>query len=155
MDPETQHTSEQFVRVTNLICFAIMMSVPIYMVVAWILVAQGGLGTRLENTVATALAVAAGGLLVGARVVFDRLKAAAAAKSTVSDRLAAYRTAAIIAFAMREGIAIIGLMVTLLGGDLRWAFGFGAIAMLAMLIGWPKKAEMVRLASDSAAAPIG
>jgi hypothetical protein len=155
MDPETQHTTEQFVRVTNLICFAIMMSVPIYMVVAWILVAQGGLGTRLENTVATALAVAAGGLLVGARVVFDRLKAAAAAKSTVSDRLAAYRTAAIIAFAMREGIAIIGLMVTLLGGDLRWAFGFGAIAMLAMLIGWPKKAEMVRLASDSAAAPIG
>jgi hypothetical protein len=42
-----------------------------------------------------------------------------------------------------------------LTGDLRWCVGLAAAAVLAMLLGWPRRADMQRLAGDPAAAPIG
>jgi hypothetical protein len=45
-------------------------------------------------------------------------------------------------------------VITLLTGDLRWCLVLSAAAVLAMLLGWPRRADMVRLAGDPAAAPI-
>jgi len=60
-----------------------------------------------------------------------------------------------VSFAMRESAAIIGLVISLLTGDLRWCLALSAAAVLAMLLGFPRRADMVRLAGDPAAAPIG
>ena len=51
--------------------------------------------------------------------------------------------------------AIVGLVITMLTGDLRWCLALAAAALLAMLLGWPRRADMARLAGDPAAAPIG
>ena len=59
----------------------------------------------------------------------------------------------IIAFALREAVAIYGLVLSFLNGDIRWALGFGAVALMSMLLGWPKKLTMVQLGSE--VPPIG
>ena len=148
MDPGTQQTLTEFGRITTIICLAIMMSVPIYVVVGWFVTGQGTSLTDLPMLVIFMLSATAAGLLIGAGVISDRLKAAAAIKPTLPERLAGHRTATIIAFAMREGIAIIGLAITLINGDMRWCLVFGALALISMLQGWPKRAELSRLASD-------
>ena len=76
-------------------------------------------------------------------------------QADAAERVASYRTAAIASFALRESVAIIGLVITFLSGDLRWCLGLAAAAALAMLLGWPRRADMVRLAGDPSAAPIG
>lgn len=56
-----------------------------------------------------------------------------------------FRQAIIMAFALREGAATLGLVVTLLTRDPRWVLGLAATAMLAMLLGWPTVAGWERL----------
>ena len=123
--------------------------------IAWVLAGQGGVGTDLPTSVVFVLAAVAAGVLIGAGVVFGRLKSVAATKKTPMERLAAYRTATIIAFAPRESAAVIGLCITLLGGDIRWCLGLGAVSVISMLLDWPKASELKRLAADPTTAPIG
>lgn len=144
-------------RVTTVICAAILLAVPVYVAVAWIVVGQGvgASGSALPPVLTWALAAVGAALLSVAQAVWAAMTRGAAARPTPAERLAAYRTAAIVSFAMRESAAIVGLAITLLTGDLRWCLGLGAAAVLAMLLGFPRRADMARLAGDPAAAPIG
>jgi F0F1-type ATP synthase membrane subunit c/vacuolar-type H+-ATPase subunit K len=99
-------------------------------------------------------AIAVAQLLI-ARVVWGAMVQSASRKATALERLAAYRTATVVAFALRESTALIGLVLTLLGGDLRWCLGLSTLAVVAMLAGWPRRADMVRLAADPDRLPIG
>ena len=144
-------------RVTIVICFAILASIPVYVAVAWMVAGQraDASGSGLPAVLVWALAAVGIALLAAAQTVWAALKRGAAARPTPAERLASYRTAAIASFAMRESAAIIGLVISLLTGDLRWCLALSAAAVLAMLIGFPRHADMVRLAGDPAAAPIG
>ncbi len=155
MDQAGQDLLNRSLRTTTMICFAISMSVPIYVLVAWFILSQGTRADNVPAPVISGLVAAACVLLMAATVVPRRLKAAAATKSTLGERLEAFRVATIISFALREGIAVIGLVITLMGGDFRWCLGLAAVSLVAMFLDWPKTDEWGRLAFDPATAPMG
>ena len=66
-----------------------------------------------------------------------------------------YLTAMIVSLALSESIGIYGLVLFLLGADLRTVFIFNAIAALAMFIYRPKREELERLFVDGAVAGAG
>jgi len=144
-------------RITIVLCLAILASIPFYVAVAWMVAGQraNASGGGLSEVLVWALAAVGIALLAAAQAVWATLKRGAAARPTPAERLASYRTATIVSFAMRESAAIIGLVISLLTGDLRWCLALSAAAVLAMLLGFPLRAHMVRLAGDPAAAPIG
>lgn len=144
-------------QVTIVICFAILASIPFYVAVAWMVAGQraDASGGGLPAVLVWALAAVGIALLAAAQAMWAAMKRGAAARPTPAERLSSYRTAAIVSFAMRESAAIIGLVISLLTGDLRWCLALSAAAVLAMLLGFPRRADMVRLAGDPAAAPIG
>ena len=59
-----------------------------------------------------------------------------------------YTTAMIVSLALSESIGIYGLVLFLLGADLRTVFIFNGIAALAMFIYRPKREELERLFID-------
>jgi F0F1-type ATP synthase membrane subunit c/vacuolar-type H+-ATPase subunit K len=152
-DPEVlvKPSIDQFVRTTMILAGAIAASIPIYMIVAWLVapaVATSSGSDELVPLLAGIFAVLSAGHLVLAQLLFASRVRAAEKLPTPEDRLASYRVAVIIAFALREAVAIYGLVLSLLGADPRWAFGFGAVALVSMVYGWPRQSTMERLASD-------
>jgi hypothetical protein len=107
-----------------------------------------GADAQLLEVLALALAVVSAGHLVGAQVLHQILLAKARNRETPNERLAGYRTAIIIAFALREGVALYGLVLSLLSGDPKWATGFGAVALFSMVVGWPRRSVMEELAAE-------
>jgi F0F1-type ATP synthase membrane subunit c/vacuolar-type H+-ATPase subunit K len=99
------------------------------------------------------LAVLSIGHLLAAQILFANRVRAAEKLPSPEQRLAGYRTAIILAFALREAIAVYGLVLSFLSGDVRWCLGFGAVALVSMLMGWPKSTTMERLCSE--VPPIG
>lgn len=155
MDHAEQALVTRSMRTTTVICFAIAMSIPIYVAIAWFMASHGPLDDEPPASVAYGLLALAAGLLIAAVAVSRHLKTAAAAKPTLVERLEAHRVATIVSFALREGIAVVGLVITLLEGDLRWCLGLATVSLVSMLLDWPKPAEWARLAADPATAPIG
>jgi hypothetical protein len=150
MQPPTTSSIEQSARVTTLIAGALAASVVVYVAIAWFvaptMAASGGGGEHVQ-LIAAVLAVVSLGHLVAAQVLFAARVRAAAKLPTPEQRLAAYRTAIILSFALREAVAVYGLVLSFLGGDVRLCLGFGAVALAAMFLGWPKRSAMDRMAS--------
>ncbi len=59
--------------------------------------------------------------------------------------LAAHFTAHVVAFARIEAVAILGLVLFFLSGHRDWFAVFGAVAALAMLVLWPRRAKAAAL----------
>lgn len=155
MEASVQHTTStsirQSIRLTGIIAAALAASIPIYMIIAWMVAPASetaGLGEAEFRILSGVMAFLGVGNLVIARVLFARGVSRAETHATAEQRLGSYRTAVIIAFAVREGVAIYGLVLSFLSGDPRWALGFGAVALASMLMGWPKRSEMERLAAE-------
>jgi hypothetical protein len=77
----------------------------------------------------------------------SRLRAAEKLPSP-GQRLENYRVTVILTFALRGTVAIFGLVLSFLSGNIRWCFGFAAVALVSMLKGWPKPSTAERLASE-------
>jgi hypothetical protein len=75
------------------------------------------------------------------RAIFKRAESAGFG-GDVERWLAAHRTAVIVAAALREGSAILGLLMSLLSGQPRWSYLFSALAVVALLVDWPKPGEL-------------
>ena len=156
MQSPTTPSADQSARTIQIIAVALAASVLVYMAVAWFVVPTMATSSDdLEYVLLMAgiLAVLSLGHLLAAQILFASRARAAAKLSTSEQRLATYRVAVILAFALREAVAIYGLVLSFLSGDVRWCFGFGAIALVSMLMGWPKRSAMDRLASE--VPPIG
>jgi hypothetical protein len=148
---------DEFARTTSIVAAAIAATLPVYVAVAWLLTDRSDWTPTLSGptipVVTWAIAAIAIAELATAEVVFRVMAALAASRDTSTDRLAGYRSAIIVAFALREGAAIMGLVLTLLTGELVWCVALSAGALATMLAGWPKRSAMERLASE--VAPIG
>ena len=57
----------------------------------------------------------------------------------------AFQQAVIVGFVLREGTAVIGLILTLMTASTVWVYGLGLIAFLSMLASWPTAARAERL----------
>lgn len=152
----TPPSTDQFIRLINIIAVALVASVLVYMVIAWVVaptVAEAGGDTELIQMMAGILAIVSLGHLVAAQMLFAIRVRTAEKLPTPEQRLSSYRVAIILSFALREAVAVYGLILSFLSGDARWAIGFGAVAAMSMLLGWPKRSTMERLGSE--VPPIG
>jgi hypothetical protein len=156
MQAPTTSSTDQLVRVNTLIAVALVASVLAYMAIAWFVApttVESSGDAEFIQLMATILAVLSLGHLVAAQMLFA-IRARAAAKLPMPEqRLGAFRIAFILSFALREAVAVYGLILSLLSGDARWCLGFGAVALISMLLGWPKRSAMNRLAAE--VPPIG
>lgn len=142
---------EQEARITTILAAAMATAVPVYVVVAW-LVTQAMTAPLLSGaalrTVAWALGAVGAAELLFASLMFRLRVAAARRRDTPRERLSGYRNAVVISFALRESVAIFGLALSLASGDPTWAAAFAAVALAAMLVGWPRRSDMRALTSD-------
>jgi hypothetical protein len=81
-------------------------------------------------------------LLLGAasavkRAVFKRAEAEGF-EGDPDRRFAAYRTATLVAFAMREATGLVGFVLALMTGNPWWSWGLGGAALIAMYLDRPR-----------------
>ncbi len=136
-----------------IVCGAFAAATLVYAGVGWFLVKSGGVDfPRLAKPGGLALILATTAvLLLLAAPLAQRLFAQdrnARQSNMPAVPFETYRQATMVAFALREGAALLGLLITLLMRDVRWVLALGAVAVLAMLLGWPKPAAWERLNQD-------
>lgn len=114
---------------------ALIVTQAVYALVAWIIVGDGW-EPPLGSTVAAALgptAVAlAAGLLLMSWVLQARLADTGGAAEAARRRFAAW----LAGQAMRESVGVLGLVLTLLTGEILWVAVMAAVATAALLVGW-------------------
>jgi len=151
MHAPTEFSPDNSIRLTNIIAVTIVASVFVYVAIAWVVaptIAVENGDTELVQLMAMILAVLSLGHLVAAQMLFAVRARVAAKQPTPEQRLSSYRAAIILSFALREAVAVYGLILSFLSGDVRWCLGFGAAAIASMLLGWPNRSAMDRLASE-------
>ncbi len=126
-----------------MICFAFASSLLIYAGLAWALVELLGFQAlaAIDPTITTVIAVVALATLPAAEMLTRVLRAKAAAigqDSGAEVALQSYSQGVIVGFAMREACGVIGLVLSLLTGSWLWAVTLSAVALIAMLVAWPR-----------------
>lgn len=135
-------------RFLNVVCLGMVFSVFVYAVVAWFLTQQGGAlaGPQLPREIAWVGAVVAIALLIAAPVVQRRAREGTVQGPDPTERgiaaLEGYRLGTLLAFLLRDGAAIVGLMLTIMTGEPLWTYALGAVTVVAMFWGWPRREEL-------------
>lgn len=134
---------EQRLRPQQVICLGLALSVVLYAAIGVALVATGFVGPILElATEIQALAAGAGIVLTLAATPLSRslLARAEAGRPRDPERLFdAYRRSILMGYALRETGAVVGFLVTLLTGNVLWVLLTSGIALLAMVLAWPRR----------------
>ena len=129
-------------RNLNIICFALTMSVVLVNLLLTSLFFSGQLPpTGIQKPVAVAIFAVALTLLVASPAVKGAVFKRADAEGFEDNparRFAAYQTAYIAAYALRESGALLGFILALLTGSPWWSWGLGAAALISMIFDWPK-----------------
>ena len=135
-------------RFLNVVCLGMVFSVFVYAVVAWFLSSQDGAiaGPQLPREIAWVGAVVAIALLVAAPVVQRRAREGTVQGPDPAERriaaLEGYRLGTLLAFLLRDGAAIVGLMLTIMTGEPIWTYALGAVTVVAMFWGWPRREDL-------------
>ena len=144
---------DEAVRFLNVVCIAMVLSVGALVVVSWFVAsgpgAMGQVGPPLPAALAYVGFAVGLGLLVAAPVVHRKMLARAATTGRAEERtdttLESFRLATLLAFILREGAAIVGLMLTLLTSEPMWCYVLSALAIVAMIWGWPRQEQVTAL----------
>jgi hypothetical protein len=141
---------DEALRFLNIVCMALVVSVAVLAAVAWFVAngpgAMGLVGPPLPAAVAY-FGVAVGvALLVAAPLVhrrmLDRTNASQRADERLDGALESFRLATLLAFILREGAAVVGLMVTVLTNEPMWCYILAALALVAMISAWPRREQV-------------
>ena len=149
---------DEALRFVNVVCVGMVASLAAFAVAAWFVAsgpgALGPVGPPLPAALVwlgTAVGVA---LLLAAPVVYRKMLERAAVTVRDSERadtiLENFRLATLLAFLLREGAAIVGLMLTLLTNDPNWCYALAALALVAMIWGWPRGDQLATLLAGNA-----
>lgn len=141
---DIQRRARALVTALAVVCAAFVLSQVFYFGIAWFLLRGPGdlepLAPSLPEAVSWSLAVAALALLVAAPALRSVLMRQAREEArTVDEVLARHRAAAVVGYALREGAGVVGLVLSLLSGELAWCLALGALATLALLGAWPRQ----------------
>jgi hypothetical protein len=144
-------------RFLNVVCAGMVASVAVYAVVAWFLGTGSAMpGPELPDAFGWFGVAVAAALLVAAPIVQRRnLVATATGQRPEESRIAAlegFRLGTLLAFILREGAAIVGLMLSLLTGEPLWCYALGAVTIVAMISGWPRREDLQELLAGRVAA---
>lgn len=135
-------------RVLTVICGGLLLSLLVYAGVAWLLLEQLGWeppGAPMPGLLVPLLAAVAVGLTLAAAPLGRWAGEAAARHRGAEDPggpVGAYVQQTLVAFALRESTGVVGLIASLLSGELVWCWALTALAMVAMLQAWPPKDGM-------------
>lgn len=133
----------QHFRNLHLICGALLSGVVLYGVVVFVLLRSGTMGSveQVPSSVGPILNLIALGVLVVAHFLPRNLPRPAR-DAPLGEALAWHKRTILIATALREGAAFLALVGVLLTGS--WAPGIGVVglAILTILLGWPKEAQI-------------
>jgi hypothetical protein len=150
--------TERVLATTRVLCGALAASSGLMALVAWLVV--GSLGSRpagpppaVPGLPLIMTAAAAVLLLLASRLRANLLRRIPArgpgAAVEPGPALAAYQRASILSYALLEAVAVLGLTLTLLTGEVRYALIFSFAAVLSILVRWPRQAEIDRLLGPS------
>jgi hypothetical protein len=125
------------------LCAAFALSQLVYFGIAWFLLRGPGalepLAAALPGVLSWVLAAVGLGMVMAAPALQSSLlRQARESAGSVEEYLGRHRAAAVIGYALRESAGVIGLVVSLLGGDLRWVLGLGLLAAVTLLGAWPR-----------------
>jgi hypothetical protein len=129
-------------RNLTILCTALAMSVVLVNLVLIVLLSSGSIvQSGLPKPVAVVIFAVSLVLLASAPAVKGAVFKRADAEGFGGDpnrRFAAYQTAYIVAFAMREAAGLLGFILALLTGNPWWSWGLGGAALISMIFDWPK-----------------
>ena len=161
MDPrQIDNAVEKHILTVRLIAIAFAASVLLYAAVAYLLI--GVLGHRqvmeVPFYIAAAIAVSqlltilAGWLMSPSMRRPDRARGVTIASGGGADgtgpevgaeeAMQRYVKSVVVAAALRELASIVGLLLTLLTADMTWVLLLGGVALLSMLVHWPRRAAI-------------
>ncbi|MCD4748917.1 MAG: hypothetical protein K8R59_06030 [Thermoanaerobaculales bacterium] len=154
MNPELSALVQRQTTTMQIICAALTASLGFYVGIAWLLQRQGSftMGPVPED-LPLILSLTGFSLLIVAEIVFRGLAARARRVEPPEGRLIPYQSAVVVGFALRESAGVLGLVLTLLTGDLRWVVGLSLLAGVAMVAAWPRRSTLEELVQ--AIPPIG
>lgn len=148
--PSPVHARLANLRVT---CGTLLLSSTLMGALSWLMVEQMGVeapvpdlpGLPLSLTVAATIL-----LLLGSRLRSGLIRRVPPPIPDSGDPgpapvLAAYRRATLVSFALFESAAILGLILALITGQVRYGLILSLAAVLSMLVRWPRQAELERL----------
>ena len=131
---------DRAIQTARILTVALILGVAIYAAIAAGALASGTWTPSPEGAVPALLPwVAAGAALVwaGAPLLQARLETVPPDAPPVRA-IARWITAQILAMALREGPALVGITLALVAGSGAWAVGFGAAGAAVMLLAWPR-----------------
>lgn len=144
--PAAAHSRLANLRVT---CAALAVSSALMGFLSWLLVGRMGIremvpdlpGLPLSLTVAATVLI-----LLASRIRSGLLgRIPRPAQPDPESVLAVYQRATVASFALFEGAAILGLVLALVTGQVRYGLIFSLAAVLSMLVRWPRQGEVQRL----------
>ena len=146
-EPDQDRVAEA-VRFLNVVCLGMVFSVFVYAAVAWFLTSRDGAiaGPQLPGGIAWVGALVAIALLVAAPIVQRRAREGTVQGPDPEERriaaLEGYRLGTLLAFLLRDGAAIVGLMLTIMTGEPLWTYALAAVTVVAMFWGWPRREDL-------------
>ncbi len=124
----------------RVICLAMIVGVVILGAVGAVLVRTGTVRPEAFPAAGTwSLAGVALLQLLLAPVLERRIAAGGGAASAAADRARRAVGGKIVGFALREAAGILGVVLGLLTGELRWILGLGGLAVATMLLAFPRR----------------
>jgi hypothetical protein len=134
---------DEALRILRIVCAALMGGVVVLGVVVAVLSSSGfePVAPGIEGLL---LPVTAGYVLLSL-VVAPLLESALKKVPAGADRAEAtvrFGNAVIVGMALREGAALLAVVVALLTGDLAWGLGLAAVVLLAMMLALPSERKL-------------
>lgn len=128
---------KQTLTTLQVLFFGLLAGPAMLMAVAYILHQTGGFTPvllDLEEVLLLAVLMVGGGSFVASRTMFEKQVADARAKSDVSNKLDAYKTASVLRYALLEAPAFLAAVLFLLSGSITLLFaGIGILVYMVTI----------------------
>ncbi len=143
LDRGREEVLRKHFQMLTLFCFAIMSGVVIFGIVAGYLHYTGMLQPTLAEVPFVREAMVVAGILMVLSVPrLGKVMGPGPTDRSVEAVLGKHKTSVIVTFALSEGVAFLVLVLGLLSGDMTLGLSIAALAVLAMVIRWPKRTSL-------------
>ncbi len=128
---------KQTLILLQILFFGLLIGPAMLMAVAYILHQTGGFTpvlVDLDEVLLLAVLIVGGGSFVASRTVFEKQVSDARAKSDITDKLDAYKTASLLRYALLEAPAFLAAILFLLSGSITLLLaGVGILAYMVTI----------------------
>ncbi len=150
MDPKIRSLIEQRLKTLQIIVMVAIMSLVAYVGIAFMLIRQEAIEPMaMPSNLLPILAGFAVSTLFTASLIVKAMIAKARRITAPTDRLGPYQAAMIVGVALRESTGVIGLVLTLLTGNLLWVCLLSGLAAIAILTDFPTRSALENLVKDA------